>query len=117
MPSRGGWRQSPGNFNITRGERKMAYKNARDILPRALIEEIQKYIDGDLLYIPTKSDKTEWGIRSGAKQKYAERNHAIREQYRSSVSIEELARLYFLSTDSIKKIVYGSDVPRRKEAQ
>ena len=95
----------------------MAYKNARDILPCELIEEIQKFIDGELLYIPTKSDKTEWGIRSGAKQKYAERNHAIREQYHSSVSIEELARLYFLSTDSIKKIVYGSDVPRRKEAQ
>ena len=96
----------------------MAYKNARDTLPCELIEEIQKYIDGDLLYIPTKSDKTEWGIRSGAKQKYAERNHAIREQYKSSVSIEELARLYFLSTDSIKKIVYGGPAEtRRKQAQ
>ena len=94
----------------------MAYKNAKDILPSELIEEIQKYIDGELLYIPTKSDKTEWGIRSGAKQKYAERNHAIRVQYQSSVSIEELARLYFLSTDSIRKIVYGSEA-RRKEAQ
>ncbi len=95
----------------------MAYKNARDILPCELIEEIQKYIDGDLLYIPTKSDKTEWGIRSGAKQKYAERNHAIREQYRSRVSIDELARLYFLSTDSIKKIVYGSSDARDQRAQ
>jgi len=85
----------------------MAYKNAKDILPCALIEEIQKYIDGELLYIPTKSDKTEWGIRSGARQKYAERNDAIREQYRNSASVEELAKLYFLSTDSIKKIVYG----------
>ena len=89
----------------------MAYKNAREILPCALVEEIQKYIDGDLLYIPTKSDKTEWGIRSGARQKYAERNHAIREQFHRSVSIEELARRYFLSTDSIKKIVYGSPAP------
>ena len=86
----------------------MAYKNAKEILPCALVEEIQKYIDGDLLYIPTKSDKTEWGIRSGARQKYAERNHAIREQYKSSVSVEELAKRYFLSTDSIKKIVYGA---------
>lgn len=92
----------------------MAYKNARDILPRELIEEIQKYIDGDLLYIPTKSDKTEWGHRNGARQKYAERNHAIREQYRERVSIEELARRYFLSTDSIKKIVYGAADERMK---
>ena len=94
----------------------MAYKNAKDILPEDLIEKIQMYIDGDLLYIPTKSDKTEWGIRSGAKQKYAERNDAIREQYRNSASIEELARLYFLSTDSIRKIVYGAPAdPRRIE--
>ena len=63
----------------------MAYKNARDILPYELICEIQKYIDGELIYIPTKSDKTEWGKRSGARQKYAERNDAIRRQYNSSV--------------------------------
>ncbi len=96
----------------------MAYKNARDILPCELIEEIQKYIDGDLVYIPTKSDKTGWGLRSGAKQKYAERNHAIREQYHRDVSVEELARLYFLSIDSIKKIVYGApQSDARKKAQ
>ena len=89
----------------------MAYKNAKEILPCALVEEIQKYIDGDLLYIPTKSDKTEWGIRSGARQKYAERTHATREPYRRSVSVEELAKRYFLSTDSIKKIVYGAPAP------
>ena len=98
----------------------MAYKNARDILPYELICEIQKYIDGELIYIPTKSDKTEWGKRSGARQKYAERNDAIRRQYNSSVSIDELARQYFLSIDSIKKIVYGSngaklEMPRRDE--
>lgn len=95
----------------------MAYKNAREILPCELIREIQKYIDGDLLYIPTKSDKTEWGIRSGAKQKYAERNDAIREQYKNQTSVEELSTRYFLSIDSIKKIVYGTAVDSRKKAQ
>ncbi len=94
----------------------MAYKNAREILPCELVREIQKYIDGDLIYIPTKSDKTEWGTRSGAKQKYAERNHEIREQYRNQIPIEELAVRYFLSTDSIKKIVYGTAV-NEKQAQ
>lgn len=85
----------------------MAYKNAKDILPCELVREIQKYIDGDLIYIPTKSNKVEWGIRNGAKQKYAERNREIREEYKNQASIEELAKRYFLSTDSIKKIVYG----------
>ena len=93
----------------------MSYKNAKDVLPDELIREIQKYIDGDLLYIPTKSEKTEWGIRSGARQKYAERHHEIRESYKERASIEELARLYFLSPDSIRKIVCGlsSEGPRR----
>ena len=61
----------------------MSYKNAKDVLPDELIREIQKYIDGDLLYIPTKSEKTEWGIRSGARQKYAERNHDARDTRRA----------------------------------
>lgn len=93
----------------------MAYKNAKDVLPCELLFEIQKYIDGDLIYIPTKSDKTEWGARSGARQKYAERNDEIRRQYRDKASVEELALRYFLSPDSIRKIVYGVAV-RDKQA-
>jgi len=95
----------------------MAYKNAREVLPHELIREIQKYIDGDLIYIPTKQTKGEWGMRSGAKQKYAQRNFEIREQYRNSTSIEELASRYFLSVDSIKKIVYGASADGIKKAQ
>lgn len=91
----------------------MAYKNAKDILPCELVREIQKYIDGELIYVPTKSEKTQWGIRNGAKAKYAERNREIRELYKGNVSIEELAARYFLSTDSIKKIVYGEERLRR----
>lgn len=95
----------------------MAYKNAKDVLPYELLCEIQKYIDGDLIYIPTKSDKTEWGKRSGARQKYAERNDEIRRRYKDRVSIEELSVRYFLSPDSIRKIVYGKPaVQGRKKA-
>lgn len=94
----------------------MSYRNAKDVLPPELVLELQKYVDGELLYIPTKSEKSEWGLRSGARQKYAERNHEIRERYKSSVSIEELARLYFLSTDSIRKIVYGLSAEGGKRA-
>ena len=95
----------------------MAYKNARDVLPPQLIREIQKYIDGDLIYVPASKSKTEWGQKNGAKQKYAERNFAIREQYRSGVAADELAGKYFLSVDSIKKIVYGSAADEMKKAQ
>jgi len=95
----------------------MAYKNARDVLPPQLIKEIQKYIDGDLIYIPASLVKSEWGKKNGARQKYAERNFAICEQYRSGVSAAELANRYFLSVDSIKKIVYGTSRDEMKKAQ
>ena len=85
----------------------MAYQSAKNILPAKLLKEVQKYIDGDLVYIPSKSDKVGWGIRSGARQKYAERNREIRSRHRDGVSIRELADSYYLSADSIKKIVYG----------
>lgn len=95
----------------------MAYKNARDVLPGELVAEIQKYIDGDLIYIPSKSAKTEWGKRSGARQKYAERNDEIRREYMARTSVEELASRYFLSPESIKKIVYGDSSQKgRKKA-
>lgn len=28
----------------------MSYVNAKDVLPKMLVEEIQKYVDGQLLY-------------------------------------------------------------------
>ncbi len=95
----------------------MAYKNARDVLPPQLIKEIQKYINGDLIYVPAEKDKSEWGVKNGAKQKYAERNFAIRRQFRSGTSARELASKYFLSVDSIKKIVYGTAEDEMKKAQ
>lgn len=36
----------------------MKYKNACEILPIQLVEEIQKYIDGSFLYVPKKEKQT-----------------------------------------------------------
>ena len=97
----------------------MAYRNAADVLPAELIEEIRKYMDGGLLYIPSGTDKREWGLLSGAKEKYDRRNREIRERFRGRESVEELARQYFLSPESIRKIVYGGcpeeETERKKE--
>lgn len=39
----------------------MSYIKAEDVLPRDIIEIIQKYIDGQNIYIPKKSDtRTKW---------------------------------------------------------
>lgn len=87
----------------------MKYENAKDILPSELIAEIQKYAAGKLLYIPQKEEAKSWGSLSGARQKLLARNQRIYNEYRDGKGIGELADMYFLSVDSIRKIVYGSN--------
>ena len=42
----------------------MSYVNAESVLPEKIVKEIQKYIDGQLIYIPRKSENSLlWGIR------------------------------------------------------
>ena len=48
----------------------MSYVNAEDVLPKMLVEEIQKYVDGQLLYIPRKNGRSlSWGEKNGTKEK------------------------------------------------
>ena len=92
----------------------MVYKNARGILPDALIEEIQKYIDGASIYIPAKTDeKTEWGHRNGTKARLAKRNAEIRSLFERNVSVSELSDRYYLSTDTVRKIIRAVDTQRK----
>ena len=56
-----------------------AYKNAKDVLPDDLLEAVQRYLQGETLYIPVKGSRRPWGERTGAKKDLAERNQAIRE--------------------------------------
>lgn len=84
----------------------MKYKNASDILPDKLLREIQKYISGELLYIPSGKARKKWGEGSGARQFYAARNEEIRRKYFDKIDIETLAEEYNLSVDTIRKIVF-----------
>ena len=85
----------------------MKYENAKDILPAQLLAEVQKHAGGKLLYIPVESDAKSWGEDSGYRQKLLKRNVMIVNRYKAGVTLSELAEEYFLSYDSIKKIVYG----------
>jgi Mor family transcriptional regulator len=83
------------------------YANAEVILPDKLVEEIQKYIQGGFLYIPSKSlERKRWGESSGNREYIKNRNEDIRNKHKKGQKIEELAEEFFLSVDSIKKIVY-----------
>lgn len=88
----------------------MKYENAKDILPEHLLTEVQKYAGGRLLYIPVESETKSWGEASGYRQKLLKRNVMISNRYKAGATLSELAEEYFLSLDSIKKIVYGKKV-------
>lgn len=84
----------------------MNYKNAQDILPKELLDNIYKYIDGGYLYIPRKiENKKSWGEESGTKLEIIKRNLEIYKKYLSNISIENLAKEYYLSESSIKRII------------
>lgn len=84
----------------------MKYHKAEIILPKELIEELQKYVQAGYIYIPAKDQRRSWGEVSGYRQELDKRNIVIREKYRSGISIEELAESYALSVSAIRKIIY-----------
>jgi Mor family transcriptional regulator len=93
---------------MTNKERaKLKYLNANKVLPEKLIMEIQKYVQGETIYIPKPATEyRKWGTSSGGRQLLDRRNAAIRNSFISGRSIQQLAEEYYLSTESIKKIVY-----------
>lgn len=85
----------------------MKYIKADSILPVALVEELQNYIQGGYIYIPSKKDnKKKWGELSGYKLEIKQRNIKIKKDYQQGKNIDELADSYCLSVYSIKKIIY-----------
>ncbi len=84
----------------------MKYTNASDILPDKLLREVQKYAQGEALYIPAVAERKKWGESSGARSFYEHRNQEIRQKFRENVSIEKLADQYCLAVETVRKIVY-----------
>ncbi len=85
----------------------MKYKNGKKVLPKSLMDEVQKYIQGEYLYIPkAEGTKRKWGDKSGYRRALSLRNDEIREAFVDGRSIEELSEAYFLAVNTVKKIVY-----------
>jgi Mor family transcriptional regulator len=84
----------------------MNYRNGKEVLPPELLKELQKYIHGELVYIPKKEEKRAgWGESNGTRTVMEWRNREIYELYKSGTGIMELTRQYHLSEDSIRKII------------
>ena len=85
----------------------MKYINAAEILPDQLLKELQRYADGEVLYIPKVSGRKGWGTISGSRMFYQERNEEIKRLYKAGFSLDILVERYHLAYSTIRKIVYG----------
>lgn len=84
----------------------MKYKNAKNLLPKELLQKVQEYIQGDVIYIPKlKGEKMPWGAKNGARKAIYTRNKDIFNLYVNGYSIEEIVSIYNLSESSIRKII------------
>lgn len=87
----------------------MKYLKADRILPGDLLTEVQKYIHGEMIYIPNpKGIRKKWGENSGNRILQNRRNAEIRRKFRDGLSVEQLAAEFCLSYDRIKKIIYSN---------
>lgn len=84
----------------------MSYASARDIFPEEILEIIQKYVDGECIYIPKKEEnRAAWGEKTKTKKDLAKRNFKIYNDYLNGMSTASLSEKYFLSTKSIQRII------------
>ncbi|MBE3576303.1 MAG: hypothetical protein IMX00_01170 [Limnochordales bacterium] len=90
-----------------------SYCNAKDVLPAELFAALQKYAAGMQLYVPCPDEtRAAWGTRNGTRQGLEQRNHQIRRLYAEGVDLDEISRRFYLSRETVRKIVRGV---RRKQ--
>ena len=85
---------------------RVSYIKATDVLPQELLDLIQKYVEGEYIYIPKKEcNRKHWGETTRSKEETSARNADIYKIYEDGVSIKILSEMYYLSLKSIQKIV------------
>ncbi len=82
----------------------MKYRNVKEILPPKLLEEIQKYIQGETVYIP-KKDKRRINVPTEYKIELQKRNTRIYTKHLEGLSNEQLAKNFSLAQSSIRRII------------
>lgn len=84
----------------------MGYVKATEILPADMIEQIQKYVDGEVVYIPKQNNrKKSWGENTDTKRILSVRNAKIYDDYQNGMTIRKLAQKYFLAEKSIQRLI------------
>lgn len=84
----------------------MSYKRADHILPEEILEILQNYAGGEMLYVPKKKEcRKKWGSMTGTNESLRRRNEQIFGQYQKGISTKELAENYYLTEKSIQRIL------------
>ena len=89
-------------YLLLKGE-KMSYINANIVLPKELIKEIQKYVNGVNLYIPKVPEVK--NTDNSYRLEIFKRNQEIYELFLQGEKVSVLSEKYYLSDKSIYRIV------------
>ena len=85
----------------------MSYIKATDVLPEEILDLIQKYVEGEYIYIPKKEcNRKLWGQTTKSKEKTSARNADIYKIYEQGISVKILSEMYYLSLKSIQRIIF-----------
>lgn len=84
----------------------MCYIAAKEVLPIEILELIQNYVEGEYIYIPKREEnKKLWGSTTTIKKEIKLRDARIYSEYKGGICRKELATKYFLSKNSIDRII------------
>ena len=85
----------------------MSYVKATDVLPQELLDLIQKYVEGEYIYIPKKEcNRKLWGEATKSKEETYNRNENIYKIYEEGTSVKDISQMYYLSIKSIQRIIF-----------
>jgi hypothetical protein len=83
------------------------YINGKDIFPSELLELVQKYAQGEYVYIPQKGEKEKWGTNTTYRKELDKRNSHIYTRFLSGFTVSQLKARYSLSEKSIRRILFS----------
>ena len=84
----------------------MSYMRANEVLPAEVLAVVQQYVEGEMLYIPKRSDsKRAWGAGTETKKTLELRNARMYDMYCKGVSLKELSDEFFLTEKSVQRIM------------
>ena len=89
----------------------MEYIKAETVLPPELLREVQRYVDGRILYIPRAAGaRRGWGEKTAARETLRARDEAIYRDYRQGLPADQEEQHYHAQGD-LQGVFIGGEGP------